>query len=82
MNDFSRMSDMAHEHQRDLLQAAQTERLLRDSEPERVGFRDRVLLAGSDALIAFGRKLRAYAHQELVIPCDGVYPVNSALPRP
>jgi len=82
MLNFTRLPDIAKVHQREMLQVADTERMLRESEPEKIGFRDKLLLAVSDALIGVGRKLRAYAHRELVIPCDGMVPVESALPRP
>lgn len=82
MFDIQRLSDLARDHHHELLEMAKTERLLKQAEAERVGLRDRLLLAGSSALIALGQKLRAYAHQELVAPCEDMYPVKSALQRP
>ena len=80
-SDMSRLSDFSHEHHREMLEAAKIVRLLRPAEADQPGLRDRLLLAGGGALIALGQKLRAYACQRLVVPCESVYQVKSALPR-
>jgi len=80
-SDMRRLAEWGRDHHREMLEAAKTERLLRRAEAESPALRDRLLLAGGGALIALGQQLKAYAHRELVVPCEGVYPIKSALPR-
>jgi len=81
MFDMPKIADWSRDHHRELLEAAKVERMLRQAQAERPSLRDRLLLAGGGALIALGHRLRAYACRELVVPCEGIYPVKTALPR-
>ncbi len=80
--DLFRRDQLARDHHRELLEVARVDRLLREAEAEVPGLRDKLLLAGGSALIALGQRLGAYAHRELIVPCEGAYPVKTALPRP
>ncbi len=80
--DLFRLDQLAQDHHRELLEIARIERLLREKQADVPGLRDKLLLAGGSALIALGQRLGAYAHRELIVPCEGAYPVKTALPRP
>ncbi len=82
MMDLFTLDQLARDHHRELLEVARIERLLRQRQEDVPGLRDRLLLAGGNALIALGQRLGAYAHRELIVPCEGAYPIKTALPRP
>ncbi len=79
--DLFRLDQLARDHHRELLEVARIERLLRENRADVPSLRDRLLLAGGSALIALGQRLAAYAHRELIVPCEDTRPVKTALPR-
>ncbi len=81
MMDLFRLDQLARDHHHELLELARIERLLREAEADGPSLRDKLFLAGGSALIALGQRLGAYAHRELIVPCEDARPVKTALPR-